>query len=117
MSQVFAPLDASDAEAIRQEYFVPNSAPIVGILQGYPVTFTNYSAAQNLPEINAYADGSRGFVGVTDTNAARLGTGFVQVAGESVLMLAARSTSALTTANCGDPLYVTALATVDLTNY
>ena len=115
MSQVFAPQDGAAAESISQEFYIPISGPVVGILSGYPVTFTSYNAGQNLPEVNAYADGSRGFVGITMGNYPRLGTGFVQVAGESVLMLAARCDTALTIADAGEPLYSVSLGGVSLT--
>lgn len=115
MSQVFVPGGAADVEKLESRFYVPNTAPVAGIIQGYPATYTGYNTGQNLPEIDAYGDGSSGYVGIVSVSAPRLGIGEIQYAGESVLMFAARSSDPLVPADCGKPMFLTALATVSLT--
>ena len=115
MSQISSVSAAASSEALSSSFFVTNSGPVAGIIQGYPVTYTGFNVGQNLPEIDAYADGTSGYVGIVSESAARLGVGKVQYAGESVLMFAARSFDFLAITDIGKPMYLTGLATVSLT--
>lgn len=116
MSQVFSPgAAAADTEKLSSSFFVSNSGPVAGIIQGYPATYTGFNVGQNLPEIDAYADGSSGYVGIIEVSAARLGTGKIQYAGESVLMFAARSADALVVGDIGKPMFLVGLTSLSLT--
>jgi len=106
---------AASSEALSSSFYVPASGPIGGIIQGYPATYTGYNVAENLSEINAYADGSSGYVGIILESAAQLGIGKIQYAGESVLMFAARSADALVPADIGKPMFLVGLTTLSLT--
>lgn len=115
MSQISSVSGDPTVDDLQLAIYVPPSppTPIVGLLKGHVVCATGTTGT--IPEVSAYADGTKTVLGVLVDNYAPDSNGFVQIAGETDLILAVTCLTPLTPANIGDPLFNVTTGRVDLT--
>ena len=115
MSQISSVSADPTVDELQLAVYIPPSppSPVVGLLKGHVVCATGTTGT--IPEVSAYADGSKTVLGVLVDNYAPDSNGFVQIAGETDLILAVTCLTPLTPANIGDPLFNVAAGRVDLT--
>ncbi len=115
MSQISSVGGDATVNELQLAVYIPPSppTPVVGLLKGHVVCATGTTGT--IPEVSGYADGSKTVLGVLVDNYLPDSNGFVQIAGETDLILAVTCLSPLTPANIGDPLFNVAAGRVDLT--